>query len=205
MTLVLAPGLRGRASVAASSANLGPGFDSLGLALGLYDEIEVQTTEGPGVVVEVSGEGAGQLPSGADHLVVTAIQRGLAEAGCRVSGLIVRCRNAIPHSRGLGSSAAAVVGGLAAANSLVAQTDRQPFDDAQLIQLSSEFEGHPDNVAAALLGGLTIVVQKGDRLLTKKILVPEVQVALAVPDLALRLRCVVGDRVILANAARQSG
>ena len=156
MTLVLAPGLRGRASVAASSANLGPGFDSLGLALGLYDEIEVQTTEGPGVVVEVSGEGAGQLPSGADHLVVTAIQRGLAEAGCRVSGLIVRCRNAIPHSRGLGSSAAAVVGGLAAANSLVVQTDREPFDDAQLIQLSSEFEGHPDNASASVLGGAVV-------------------------------------------------
>lgn len=156
MTLVLAPGLRGRASVAASSANLGPGFDSLGLALGLYDEIEVQTTEGPGVVVEVSGEGAGQLPSGADHLVVTAIQRGLAEAGCRVSGLIVRCRNAIPHSRGLGSSAAAVVGGLAAANSLIAQTDRRPFDDAQLIQLSSEFEGHPDNASASVLGGAVV-------------------------------------------------
>lgn len=131
--------------MAASSANLGPGFDSLGVALGLYDEIEVVTTDGPGVVVEVTGEGAGQVSSGVDHLVVTALARGLREAGCQAGGLIIRCRNTIPHSRGLGSSASAVVGGLGAANALVAQTDRTPLCDAQLIQLSSEFEGHPDN------------------------------------------------------------
>jgi homoserine kinase len=142
--------------VAASSANLGPGFDSLGVALGLYDEIEVVTTDGPGVVVEVSGEGAGQVSSGADHLVVTALARGLDQVGCQAAGLIVRCRNMIPHSRGLGSSASAVVGGLAAANALVAQTDRTPLCDAQLIQLSSEFEGHPDNASASVLGGAVV-------------------------------------------------
>lgn len=142
--------------MAASSANLGPGFDSLGVALGLYDEIEVVTTDGPGVVVEVSGEGAGQVSSGADHLVVTALARGLDQLGCQAAGLIVRCRNMIPHSRGLGSSASAVVGGLAAANALVAQTDRTPLCDAQLIQLSSEFEGHPDNASASVLGGAVV-------------------------------------------------
>lgn len=142
--------------MAASSANLGPGFDSLGVALGLYDEIEVVTTDGPGVVVEVSGEGAGQVSSGADHLVVTALARGLDQVGCQAAGLIVRCRNMIPHSRGLGSSASAVVGGLAAANALVAQTDRTPLCDAQLIQLSSEFEGHPDNASASVLGGAVV-------------------------------------------------
>lgn len=152
----LPAGLTGTASVAASSANLGPGFDSLGLALGLYDDIEVQTTGGGSLVVEITGEGCGQVPTDADHLVVAALRRGLAEAGCRAEGLIVRCRNAIPHSRGLGSSAAAVVGGLAAANALVAQADRAPLNDAQLIQLSSEFEGHPDNASASVLGGAVV-------------------------------------------------
>ena len=151
----LPAGLIGSAAVAASSANLGPGFDSIGLALGRYDEIVVETT-GAGLLVEVSGEGAGQVPTGPDHLVVAAIHRGLAAAGCHAPGLIVRCHNVIPHSRGLGSSAAAVVGGLAAANSLVAQTDRDPLTDAQLIQLASEFEGHPDNAAAAVLGGAVV-------------------------------------------------
>jgi homoserine kinase len=151
----LPAGLIGSAAVAASSANLGPGFDSIGLALGRYDEIVVETT-GTGLLVEVSGEGAGQVPTGPDHLVVAAIQRGLAAVGCHAPGLIVRCHNVIPHSRGLGSSAAAVVGGLAAANSLVAQTDRDPLTDAQLIQLASEFEGHPDNAAAAVLGGAVV-------------------------------------------------
>lgn len=155
-TLTLPAGLTGSVSVAASSANLGPGFDSLGVALGLYDEIEVVTTDGPGVVVEVSGEGAGQVSSGDDHLVVTALARGLREAGCQAAGLIVRCRNMIPHSRGLGSSASAVVGGLGAANSLVEQTDRPPLCNAQLIQLSSEFEGHPDNASASVLGGAVV-------------------------------------------------
>ena len=103
-----------------------PGFDSLGLALSLYDEIVVETTES-GLTVEVEGEGAGQVPLGPDHLVVRAIERGLRAAGVAAGGLIVRCRNAIPHSRGLGSSAAAVVGGLAAANGLVAQTDSTPL------------------------------------------------------------------------------
>lgn len=155
-TRTLPAGLAGSASVAASSANLGPGFDSLGLALGLYDEIEVVTTDGPDVVVEVSGEGSGQVPTGADHLVVSALTRGLRESGLHAAGLIVRCRNRIPHSRGLGSSASAVVGGLAAANALVAQTDRTPLCDAQLIQLASEFEGHPDNASASVLGGAVV-------------------------------------------------
>jgi len=155
MARILPAGLTASATVAASSANLGPGFDSLGLALSLYDEIVVQTAES-GLVVEVEGEGAGQVPLGPDHLVVKAIERGLREAGMAASGLTVRCRNAIPHSRGLGSSAAAVVGGLAAANGLVAQTDSEPISEAELIQLSSEFEGHPDNAAAAVLGGAVV-------------------------------------------------
>lgn len=160
---MLPAGLVATAVVSASSANLGPGFDSIGLALSLCDEITVETTSS-GLVVTVEGEGAGQLPVDADHLVVRALERGLQAVGVRAPGLVVRCRNAIPHSRGLGSSAAAVVGGLAAANGLVAQTDWQTLDDTQLIQLSSDFEGHPDNAAAAVLGGAVVswVDRSGD-------------------------------------------
>ncbi|NDJ91066.1 homoserine kinase [Mycolicibacter kumamotonensis] len=155
MVQLLPTGLTASVAVAASSANLGPGFDSLGLALGLYDEVIVETVES-GLVVHVEGEGAGQVPLTSDHLVVQGIQRGLRELGVDVPGMVVRCRNAIPHQRGLGSSAAAVVGGLAAVNGLVAQLDRPGLSESQLIQLASEFEGHPDNAAAAVLGGAVV-------------------------------------------------
>lgn len=151
----LPAGLVASATVSASSANLGPGFDSLGLALSLCDEIVVETTDS-GLTVTVEGEGAGQVPLGPEHLVVRAIQRGLQAAGVCAGGLAVRCRNDIPHSRGLGSSAAAVVSGLAVVNGLVAQTNSAPLSEAQLIQLASEFEGHPDNASAAVLGGAVV-------------------------------------------------
>ncbi|MDC9005940.1 homoserine kinase [Mycobacterium marinum] len=164
MTQVLPSGLVASAVVAASSANLGPGFDSLGLALSLYDEIVLETTDS-GLEVVVEGEGAGQVPLNSEHLVVRAIQHGLRAVGVTAAGLIVRCRNDIPHSRGLGSSASAVVGGLAAVNGLVSQAGWVPLSDQQLIQLSSEFEGHPDNAAAAVLGGAVVswIERCGDR------------------------------------------
>jgi homoserine kinase len=152
---VLPAGLRSSSVVAASSANLGPGFDSLALALNLYDEIIVETID-CGLLVEVEGEGAGELVLDAGHLVVRAIERGLQAAGVSVPGLKVQCRNAIPHSRGVGSSAAAVVGGLAVVNGLLTQAGSMPLSEADLIQLASEFEGHPDNAAAAVLGGAVV-------------------------------------------------
>lgn len=152
MTRTLPAGLTATSVVAASSANLGPGFDSLGLALSLYDEIVIETTES-GLTVEVEGEGEGQVPLDSTHLVVRAVQHGLRAVDATVSGLNVRCRNNIPHSRGLGSSAAAVVGGLAAVNGVVAQAGWEPMSEAELIQRASEFEGHPDNAAASVLGG----------------------------------------------------
>ena len=130
VTQMLPAGLLASSVVAASSANLGPGFDSIGLALSLYDEIIVETTDS-GLVVEVDGEGAGELALGAGHLVVRAVERGLQAAGVSAPGLKVRCRNAIPHSRGLGSSAAAVVGGLAAVNGLVAQAGSTPLSQTR--------------------------------------------------------------------------
>lgn len=155
MTQTLPVGLKATAVVAASSANLGPGFDSLGLALSLYDEIVVEVIES-GLIVEVEGEGAGQTPLDSEHLVVRAIEHGLQSASVAAPGLKLRCRNDIPHSRGLGSSAAAVVGGLAVVNGLVTQVDSKPLDHAELIQLASEFEGHPDNASASVLGGAVV-------------------------------------------------
>jgi homoserine kinase len=174
------------AVVSASSANLGPGFDSIGLALRLCDEITLETTDS-GLVVEVEGEGAGQVPLDQDHLVVRAVQRGLHAAGVSAPGLLVRCRNDIPHSRGLGSSAAAVVSGLAAVNGLVAQMDSTPLSETQLIQLASEFEGHPDNAAAAVLGGAVVswIDSTGDAPDNSAVslrLHPDIRLFLAIPE-----------------------
>lgn len=151
----LPAGLTTTVVVPASSANLGPGFDSLGIALSLYDEIEVNTTES-GLKVAVEGQGAGEVPLDGSHLVVRAIERGLAAGGVAAAGLIVQCHNRIPHSRGLGSSAAAAVAGLGAANGLLAKAGRPVLSDDVLVQLASEFEGHPDNAAASVLGGAVV-------------------------------------------------
>ena len=182
----LPAGLMATAVVSASSANLGPGFDSIGLALNLCDEIVVETTDS-GLLVEVDGEGADQVTRGPEHLVVRAVQRGLQATGVSAAGLVVRCRNAIPHSRGLGSSAAAVVGGLAVVNGLVAQINSAPLSTAQLIQLSSEFEGHPDNAAASVLGGAVVswIDQTGDRPAYAAVglrLHPDIRLFLAIPE-----------------------
>lgn len=155
MSELLPAGLTTTVVVPASSANLGPGFDSLGIALSLYDEIEVNTTES-GLKVAVEGQGAGEVPLDGSHLVVRAIERGLAAGGVAALGLIVQCHNKIPHSRGLGSSAAAAVAGLAVANGLLAKAGRPVLSDDVLVQLASEFEGHPDNAAASVLGGAVV-------------------------------------------------
>ncbi|MCW4355170.1 homoserine kinase [Hoyosella sp. YIM 151337] len=153
---VLPSGLTATAEVPASSANLGPGFDSLGIALGMNDTIAVSTAPA-GLEITVDGAGAGEVPLDETHLVVRALYRGLGAAGVAAAGLRVTCKNTIPHSRGLGSSASAVVGGLVAANGLVSQfaPDRILNDD-QLVQLASEFEGHPDNASASVLGGAVV-------------------------------------------------
>ncbi|TDD17221.1 homoserine kinase [Kribbella turkmenica] len=146
-----------RVRVPATSANLGPGFDAFGLALTLYDDLIV-TPGGSGVTVEVSGPGEGEVPLDESHLVVRSIRRGLEALGVSVPGFTLRCENRIPHGRGLGSSSAAIVGGLAAAYGLAGV----PVDRERLVVLANEIEGHPDNVAAAALGGFTIAWTEGD-------------------------------------------
>ena len=138
----------------ATSANLGPGFDSLGLALDLRDELEGELA-GSGLVVEVTGAGAGVVPLTEDHLVVRAMRAAFEVLGGQPPGLRLTCRNAIPHARGLGSSSAAIVGGLVLARAL-ADGGADRLDDAALLGLAVELEGHPDNVAPALHGGFVI-------------------------------------------------
>jgi homoserine kinase len=140
--------------VPATSANLGPGFDALGLALTLYDELEVRLVASDDVVVEVAGEGAGEVPSDAEHLVVRALRHTLELAGAPLTGLRLRCVNSIPHGRGLGSSAAAVVSGVVAARALLA--DPRALDASTVLRIATEFEGHPDNAAPAIRGGATV-------------------------------------------------
>jgi homoserine kinase len=144
-----------RVRVGATSANLGPGFDALGLALGVFDDLLVQVRDEPGVVVDVTGEGAADVGgAGEEHLVVRAVRRAVELAGAsQPVGLHLVCHNEIPHGRGLGSSAAAVVGGLVAGRALAGG---HALDDLAMLRAATQFEGHPDNAAAALLGGLTI-------------------------------------------------
>ena len=138
----------------ATSANLGPGFDAFGLALGLYDQVEASVT-GRGLAVEVYGEGEETAAAGERHLVVRAMRAAFDAMGGQPAGLVLRCTNGIPHGRGLGSSAAAVVSGILAARALVADgADRLP--GTEVLRLAVDLEGHPDNVAACLAGGLTV-------------------------------------------------
>jgi homoserine kinase len=143
-----------RVHVPATSANLGPGFDALGLALGVRDTLEVRVLGERRVVVEVAGEGAGEVPDGEAHLVVQALRLALDHVGAHQSGLHLVCTNRIPHGRGMGSSAAAVVAGLIAARGLIA--DPEALDDDVVLRLATEVEGHPDNAAPAILGGATV-------------------------------------------------
>ncbi|MEY4397793.1 MAG: hypothetical protein RLZ53_369 [Actinomycetota bacterium] len=140
--------------VPATSANLGPGFDTLGMALSYYDELEVEAVAGSGAVVEVIGEGAGEVPTDASNLVVRSIAYVFEKRGQALPGLKLQAHNVIPHGRGMGSSGAAVVSGIMAAKGLLEGIEE--FTPQDLLQLATDLEGHPDNVAPALFGGLTI-------------------------------------------------
>ena len=140
--------------VPATSANLGPGFDTLGLALSVYDELVVTALADDGLEIEVAGEGVDDVPRDASNLVVRSIAYAFEAMGRRMPGLRLEARNVIPHGRGMGSSGAAVVSGLLAAKGLL-EGDVE-IGDETLLALATELEGHPDNVAPALFGGLTI-------------------------------------------------
>ena len=173
-----------RVRVPATSANLGPGFDSLGLALGHHDELEVRTLETDEVRVDVVGEGAGEVPTDERHLVVTALRRGLDHVGAPRTGLHLSCTNRVPHGRGMGSSAAAVVSGLLAARGLVEDPDA--LDDATVLALATELEGHPDNAAPAIYGGATVAWTSGGTARAARLVVhPDVETTVVVPVVRL--------------------
>lgn len=145
-------GRRAVARVPATSANLGPGFDAFGLCLGLFDDLAV-TTMVSGLTVEVAGEGADTVPTDEEHLVIQSLRATLDVLGASQPGLSLSAQNQIPHGRGLGSSAAAIVAGIRLAQALVPE---RVLTDVEALRLADRLEGHPDNVAACLLGGLTI-------------------------------------------------
>ncbi|MGJ9414214.1 homoserine kinase [Aeromicrobium sp. CF4.19] len=141
--------------VPASSANLGPGYDALGLAVDVHDELTAQVLPTDGLEILVTGEGADDVPRTDEHLVVRAMDAAFALMGVPRPGLRLSCTNVIAHARGMGSSSAAIVGGIVLARALVPD-GAELMTDGAAYQLAHDLEGHPDNVAAALFGGLTI-------------------------------------------------
>jgi len=145
--------------VPATSANLGPGFDSFGLALGMHDRYVAQILDDAGLDIDVTGEGEDEVPRTDKNLLVKAMYKGFDFLGGKPKGVAVRALNVIPHGRGLGSSASAIVGGLSLARALVL-TGSDKMNDETLLQLATDMEGHPDNVAAALYGSAVVAWQE---------------------------------------------
>lgn len=193
--------------VPGTSANLGPGFDSLGLAVSLYDTLSITVLATPDLEFELSGEGVEQLPLDASHLVVKTLDIAWARLGYSRGGVRVAANNVLPHGRGLGSSASAIVAAIMAANALVAPADQQ--DAAWVLQLASELEGHPDNVAPAIFGAVALSWQEGTGFASAK-LTPSGRVipVAAIPDVELntaRARGMLPATVPHADAAANAG
>ncbi len=196
----------------ATSANLGPGFDSLGLALSLHDRVQARVAES-GVDVQATGVSAGQRWRPDQHLVVRAMRAGFEATGGQPPGIAIRCRNAVPQGFGLGSSAAAIVAGLLAARALAAAREAATdpagmLADSDVLRLACEIEGHPDNVAACQAGGLTIAFDTGAGLSVVRLtplagLAPVLCVP-AVPVATSTARRALPDQVPHADAAANS-
>ena len=198
--------------VPATTANLGPGFDCLGMALDLWNQVQVSLEERPSVSVQ--GQGAGELPEDRDNLVYRAVEHLYQSRGMVAPGLTVRCRNEIPLERGLGSSAAAIVGGLLAANLLMSRASgdgepRATLSLEELLELAVYLEGHPDNVAAALYGGMRLVAQEGPTLLCSPVPVPEeIHAVLFIPETRIATedaRAVLPDSFSRSDAVYNAG
>ncbi|MEU7915361.1 homoserine kinase [Microbispora bryophytorum] len=197
--------------VPATSANLGPGFDSLGLALDLYDEVEAEISGSPGVRIAVEGQGAGELDEGEGHLVVRTMRTTFDRMGfAQPDGIALRCRNRIPHARGLGSSSAAICAGILAARALARGRGAGDLPDAEVFALATELEGHPDNVAPCLAGGLTIAWthQSGAASMVKLTPHEDVRPVVLIPDFRLsteEARGLLPKDVPHADAAANAG
>lgn len=207
------PGTSLRVEVCASSANLGPGFDSIGLALGVWDECVVTVTEGSALEVSAEGEGADAVPRDASHLVVRTMRRTWDELGIEgPAGLRLQCANRVPHGRGMGSSATAIVTGIVAAQALCGPADSVgTFDRDFTNDLAARLEGHPDNASASVFGGATVSwsddPEQGTTTVSLSlhedvvpvVFAPEVQLSTA------KARSVLPAHVRLGDAASNSG
>jgi homoserine kinase len=182
--------MRAHVRVPATCANLGPGFDALGLALGWYDDVTA-VRAGSGLTIEVSGVGASDVPRDERHLVVRAMDATFAELGEERGGLALRCENTIPQGCGLGSSAGAVVAGVLLARAL-ARDGADRLDDRAALCLAARLESHPDNAAAALLGGFTIAWLEP----------PGVRAVRMEPSASLRAVVLLPDSVLATETAR---
>ncbi|MGB7818577.1 MAG: homoserine kinase [Ornithinibacter sp.] len=200
--------------VPASSANLGPGFDSVGCALGVWDTCVATVSGSAGLVVRVSGEGAGAVPLDASHLVYRAMQAAWDELGVTPpSGLVLDCHNAVPHGRGMGSSATAIVTGIVAAQALhdVSRGASEPVDLEFANLLASRLEGHPDNASASVYGGATLSWSDWPGAGTTTVHLPvhpDIAPVVLAPDAQLstaKARSVLPQQVRLADAAANSG
>jgi homoserine kinase len=179
-----APSLMGRSvvvKVPATTANLGPGFDTLGMALTMGDELHVRVVEGTDITVAVHGVGAGEVPTDGSNLIARSLTHAFESRGIPVPGLHLDAHNVIPHGRGLGSSGAAIVSGVMAAKGLLEGVVE--FSSSELLALATDMEGHPDNIAPSLFGGLTIAWMTDEGPKHKKLSVHRgVSLVVAVPE-----------------------
>ncbi len=197
--------------VPATTANLGPGFDSLGLALALHDRYIAQVLDEQIIDIDISGEGADDLPRNEKNLVIKSMYKGFEFLGGKPRGIALRALNLIPHSRGLGSSASAIVGGLSLARALVLGGSERMSDD-DMLNLASAIEGHPDNVAAAIFGAATVAwkeVQHGqDVALSVQLEVdPRISVMAFVPSTSVatsKARKMLPELIAHSDAVRNS-
>ncbi len=209
-----APGTSVRVEVPASSANLGPGFDSIGMALGVWDECVATVTEEPGLVIVAQGEGEDSVPRDESHLVVRTMRRTWDEIGVAApAGLRLTCTNRVPHGRGMGSSATAIVTGIVAAQALCRHRAGGigTFDPAFTNDLAARLEGHPDNASASVFGGATLSwsddPEQGTHTVSLTIH-PDVVPVVFAPEVQLstaKARSVLPAHVRLGDAAANSG
>jgi homoserine kinase len=210
----LRPGTGVEVRVPASSANLGPGFDSVGCALGVWDTCRATVSDEPGLVVTVEGEGAGTVPLDATHLVHRAMQLAWVELDVEPPrGLRLECVNAVPHGRGMGSSATAIVTGIVAAQALheLSRGAEGSLVDLRFAAtLASRLEGHPDNATASVHGGVTLSWSDDELASTDTVHLrchPEVEPVVFAPEAQLstaKARSVLPQQVRLADAAANS-
>ncbi|KGN34910.1 homoserine kinase [Knoellia sinensis KCTC 19936] len=208
------PGASVSMQVPASSANLGPGFDSIGIALGVWDRCRATVLDSPGLEISVRGEGAGAVPTDPSHLVHRSLAHAFADLGeSAPDGLRLECDNAVPHGRGMGSSASAIVMGVALAHALLAARDgREPgdIDLGTVNDLAARLEGHPDNSSASVHGGVTLSWSDDPEIGTTTLKLsphPDVVPVVFTPDMQLSTataRAVLPAQVRLADAAANS-